>query len=146
DAMPERFAETDQPEYVDDTTQYGMRYRYIVQAIGDETHQSLPGESMPITPEDHFPPATPGAVTAVGGVNSVELAWTRNAESDFKGYNVYRGEGAGPLQKIASLIAAPSYSDTKVEPGKRYRYSISAVDVVGNESAQSMPIEALAQQ
>jgi hypothetical protein len=146
DAMPERFAETDRPEYLDETTQYGMRYRYIVQAVAEETRQSLAAESAPFTPEDHFPPAVPGALTAVVGVSSIELAWTRNAEADFKGYNVYRAEGTAPLQKVATLIAAPTYSDSKIETGKRYRYAITAVDVLGNESAQSNVVEALAQQ
>ncbi len=48
-------------------------------------------EATPITPVDTFAPAVPGAVTAVAGVNTIELlAWTRNGEPDFKGYNVYR--------------------------------------------------------
>jgi fibronectin type 3 domain-containing protein len=145
DGIPERFAETDQPQYTDDTTQYGMRYRYLVQAIAQETRQSLAAESQPITPEDKFPPAVPGALTAVAGVNTIELVWTRNAEPDFKGYNVYRGEGTAALQKIASLLEVPNFTDSKVEAGKRYRYAITAVDLLGNESAQSNTAEALAQ-
>jgi len=142
---PERFAETDRPEYLDETTQYGIRYQYLVQAFADENHQSVVSEPMVFTPKDEFPPAVPGAVTAVAGVNTIELAWTRNAEPDFKGYNVMRSTDGGPFEKVASLIEAPTFTDTKVQAGKRYRYAITAVDVLGNESAQSNPIEVLAQ-
>jgi fibronectin type 3 domain-containing protein len=137
DAKPERFAETDSPQYLDDTTQYGTRYQYLVQAFADEKRQSVVSEPSDITPEDKFPPAVPAAVTAFAGVNTVELSWTRNGEPDFKGYNVYRSVDGGPFEKVALLIEAPTFTDMKVETGKRYRYAIAAVDVLGNESARS---------
>jgi hypothetical protein len=145
EGMRERFAETDKPEYVDETTEYGTRYQYLIQAYAEEMRQSLPSNIESITPVDTFPPAVPGALIAIAGVRTIELTWTRNAEPDFKGYNVYRAQGSGPFQKIASLVEAPAYSDSKVEPGKRYRYAITAVDVTGNESGQSNPQEAAAQ-
>jgi hypothetical protein len=146
DGMPARFAESDRPEYLDDTTQYGTRYRYLVQAFAEESRQSVVSEAKSITPEDKFPPAVPAAVTAVAGVNTVELVWTRNGEPDFKGYNVYRSVDGAPFERIASLLEAPTFTDTKVQVGKRYRYAITAVDVMGNESAQSSnPAEVTAQ-
>ena len=39
---------------------------------------------------DTFPPAVPVGLMAVAGVNSIELAWQRNTEDDFAGYQVYR--------------------------------------------------------
>jgi fibronectin type 3 domain-containing protein len=50
----------------------------------------------------------------------------------------------GKLEKIADIADAPSYSDRKLEAGKRYRYAISAVDKLGNESKLSEPVEATA--
>ena len=141
-AQPAPAAETDQPEYLDASAQYGAEYRYMVQAIEGESRQSIVSETVMITPKDIFPPAVPSDVTAAAGANTIELTWTRNTEADFKGYNVYRSEGAGPAEKIASLIEAPVYSDTKVEPGKTYRYEISAVDLLGNESARSGAVTA----
>ena len=52
---------------------------------------------------------------------------------------------AAHSQKIATLVEAPTYSDSKIEAGKKYRYTVSAVDLTGNESAQSAPVEATAQ-
>jgi fibronectin type 3 domain-containing protein len=145
DGMPERFSQTDAPEYLDETTQYGVRYRYLVQAFAEESRQSAMAEATPITPVDTFAPAVPGAVTAVAGVNTIELAWTRNGEPDFKGYNVYRSMDNGPYEKIGLLVGAPAFTDTKVQAGRRYRYVVTAVDVLGNESDRSNPVEVVAQ-
>lgn len=142
EATPERLNESEHPEFVDETTQYDTRYLYRVQAITDDLHGSVVTPPVSITPEDKFPPAVPGALTAILGVNTVELAWTRNTEPDFKSYNVYRSTDGGPLVKIGDGIIAPTFSDNKIEPGKKYRYEVSAVDVKGNESAHSTPADA----
>jgi hypothetical protein len=144
DGMPELLADTEKPEYLDDSAQFGMRYQYLVLALADEKRQSLASEplAMPITPVDVFPPEIPAGVTAVVGVNAIELEWERNTEADFKGYNVFRSVDGAPFEKVAPLIEAPTYSDTNVLRGKSYRYAISSVDLSGNESARSEPVQA----
>jgi fibronectin type 3 domain-containing protein len=113
-----------------------------VQTITDDFHLSEVSAPYSVTTKDEFAPAVPGALTAVLGVSTIELAWIRNAEPDFKGYNVYRSTDGGPFVKIAELIVAPNFSDSKIESGKKYRYEVSAVDVKGNESAHSTPADA----
>jgi len=142
DAQPAPIAETDQPEYLDGSAQFDTQYNYIVMAIDGETRRSVVSETATVTPKDVFPPAVPTGITAAAGNNSIELAWVRNTEADFRGYNVYRAEGAADFQKIASLIEAPVFSDAKIEAGKMYRYEISAVDLLGNESGRSEPVTA----
>jgi hypothetical protein len=139
---PERLAESDHPEFIDDTTEYDKTYQYSVQAIVDDLHGSEVTAAKNVTTEDKFAPAVPGALTAILGVNTIELAWTRNTEKDFKGYNVYRSTDGGPLEKIAEGVPAPTFSDNKIEPGKKYRYEVSAVDLKGNESPHSTPADA----
>lgn len=143
--QPQQLAEADAPEYLDTTAQEGKTYQYLVQATGPDLQQSDVSKPSEITPEDVFPPAVPAGVTAEAGVNSIELAWQRNTEPDFKGYNVYRSVDGGPFEKIADQIAAPTYSDHQVEAGKRYRYAISAVDLTGHESQRTGVQEATAQ-
>jgi fibronectin type III domain protein len=145
DAQPQPLADSDTPRYLDETTSYGTRYRYLVQAIAAENQWSVVSDAADITPVDIFPPAVPEGVSAVPTPQSIELAWTRNTESDFRGYNISRSTEGAPFERIASLIEAPTYSDSKIEPGKKYRYTVSAVDQTGNESAQSAPVEAAAQ-
>lgn len=134
--------DTNAPEYLDTSAQFGTEYHYMVLALEDETRQSLPSQTETITPKDIFPPAVPAGVTASAANNAIELAWVRNTEADFRGYNVFRAEGNGPFQQVAMLIDVPLYRDTQVEPGKTYRYEVSAVDLLGNESARSEPVTA----
>ena len=84
EAMPERLAESDKPEYIDATVDRGSPYRYFVQALVGELRQSEISAIVGITPEDTFPPAVPAGLTAVAGVNSIELAWERNTGRRFR--------------------------------------------------------------
>jgi hypothetical protein len=139
---PERLADTDRTEYLDESTVYGTVYKYFVQAIAGELTQSEVSGTVSRTPIDEFPPAVPAALTAEPGVGTIELTWDRNTEPDFKGYNIYRSVEDGPFDKIAPLIEAPTYSDRQVEAGKRYRYAVTAMDETGNESQRSTIVEA----
>lgn len=145
DGQPQPLADIDGPPYLDQTTSYGNRYRYRVQAIAGDKEWSVISEAAEITPVDTFPPAVPEGLSAVPTPQSIELAWTRNTETDFQGYNIFRSVDNAPFEKIATLIDAPTFSDSKIESGKKYRYTVSAVDLTGNESAPSAPVEAAAQ-
>jgi hypothetical protein len=145
DGQPQPLADSEGPPYLDETTSYGTRYRYLVQAIAGDNQWSVVSEPAEITPEDKFAPAVPEGLSAVATPQTIELTWTRNTESDFRGYNIFRSVDNGPFVNIAPLIELPTYSDSKIEAGKKYRYTISAVDLTGNESAQSAAVEATAQ-
>ena len=140
---PSLLASSDKPEYIDATTEYGKTYDYYVQALHDKAESDVLGPRS-ITPKDTFPPAVPTGLNVSTGVGAIELSWDRNTESDFKGYQVFRSEGDGPFIKIAEGLEGPSFSDRKIESGKRYRYRISAVDQTGNPSEQSPPVEVIA--
>jgi hypothetical protein len=133
-------AEVDRAEYLDADAAFGKEHRYQVVALL-KTAESEPSAIVNITPKDEFPPVAPAALTALAGIDSVELSWDRNTEEDLKGYRMYRAAEAGPFEAIAALVEEPSYSDKTVMPGKKYRYAISAIDQTGNESAKSAPIE-----
>lgn len=134
-----KLADVTEPRYLDTTTQYGTHYEYWVEALKGEARSEMAGP-FTIEPEDKFPPAVPAGVAVTAGLQTIELAWERNTEPDFRGYRVYRATGDGPFEKIAELIEAPGYSDKNVESGKRYRYAISSVDQTGNESEKSAPV------
>ena len=140
---PNLLATPDKPDYVDATTEYGKTYQYYVQGIHDKTESDVV-ESNAITPKDIFPPQVPTGLTASLGIGAVELAWTRNTESDFKEYRVFRSEESGPFVQIAAGLEGPIYSDRQIQSGKHYRYRVSAVDQAGNESQPSEPIEVTA--
>jgi len=138
---PSQVGESDKPEFLDTKTEYNKTYRYSVQAVNGTAESDLSASSPALLTKDVFPPAVPTGITVTPGVNTVELAWTRNTEPDFKCYRVYRSVDNGPFERIADNIEGPSYSDTAISPGKHYRYTVSAVDQAGNESKQSAPVE-----
>lgn len=144
EGSPARVGESDTSAYEDATVTMGTAYRYFVQAINGDPHQSEVSPAVMFTPRDIFPPAVPEGLTGVPGVGAIELVWERNTEEDFAGYNVFRALGGGAFQKIAGPIDAPTYSDRDIEAGKTYRYSISSLDRTGNESERSAPVEIVA--
>ena len=103
------------------------------------------GDDSPVTSvfaDDKFPPEVPAGLQAVfSGLAQqpfIDLAWTPNMEPDLAGYDVYRHTGDEPPAKINSeLVKTPSFRDTTVKPGTKYFYSVSAVDLRGNESGKS---------
>jgi len=95
-----------------------------------------------VVAHDVFPPAVPSGLQAVfsgaGQQEFIDLVWSPSTAADFAGYNVYRHEeGSEPVKLNAEPIKTPAYRDSAVQPGKKYFYSVSAVDVRGNESARS---------
>ena len=91
---------------------------------------------------DSFPPANPSGVEAVfsaAAPNSfIDITWTANTEPDLAGYNVYRHSEKEPPKKINSeLVKTPRLPDPGVQPGMKYFYSVTAVDLRGNESGKS---------
>jgi hypothetical protein len=91
---------------------------------------------------DVFPPAVPSGLQAVfsgtGQQPFIDLIWAPAVEADLAGYNVYRREATGELVKLNSeLVKAPAFRDMNVTSGKTYFYSVSAVDLRGNESMRS---------
>jgi hypothetical protein len=107
-----------------------------VQVEGDDS------PSLRVVAHDVFPPAVPAGLQAAysgeGQKPFIDLIWAPVTSRDLAGYNVFRGEGNAAAVKINNeLVKTPSYRDTTVVTGKTYVYSVSAVDVRGNESARS---------
>ena len=113
-----------------------------VQVEGDDTPPAR------VIAHDIFPPSVPAGLQAAysgeGQKPFIDLIWAPVTNADLAGYNVFRSEangGAGEkMVKLNSeLVKSPSYRDFAVTSGKTYTYSVSAVDVRGNESQRSEP-------
>lgn len=134
-------------EWLDRTAEYGKDYRYWVQAVrraGNSDAESDVTGPAAIRPEDKFPPSVPKGLNAVPGLNTIELTWDPNPERDLGAYRVYRALASGAFERLEEKVPTPSYSDRKVVSGKQYRYRVSSVDRLGNESEQSAPVESTA--
>jgi hypothetical protein len=134
-------------EYLDGNIDYGKTYGYAVRSVvsaGGNLLESGDSAVAVVTPKDTFPPAAPqGLVAAVlpreNGTATVDLSWAIGTEPDLAGYRVYRSEQEGVRGQLLTpeLLATPAYRDTGVPSGKRYWYTVTAVDRAGNESAPS---------
>jgi hypothetical protein len=106
------------------------------QVEGDDTLE------VKVLAHDIFPPTLPSGLQAVfsgpGQQAFIDLIWAPVTDADLAGYNVHRHEpGSTPEKLNSDLVKAPAYRDMKVVKGRTYIYSVSAVDVRGNESARS---------
>jgi hypothetical protein len=107
---------------------------------------SEPSPPTCINPIDIFPPAAPVGVASVPSEGGISLIWEPNSELDLDGYLVLRGEaGDATLRQLTPTpLSEARYRDTSVEPGKRYIYSVVAVDTqvpLPNISAESERVE-----
>ncbi len=107
---------------------------------GDDSAQ------VPLAVHDVFPPAVPNGLQAVfssvGQKPFIDLTWAPNTESDLAGYIVYRRSTASNFVAVTPApVKAPAWRDNDVQPGQTYYYTVAAVDVRGNQSAQSAPAE-----
>jgi hypothetical protein len=123
----------------------GRRRCYQVRAQRG-TIMSEPSPATCITPVDIFPPAAPAGLASVPSEGGISLIWEPNGELDLVGYLVLRREaGDATLRQLtATPVAEARYRDTDVQPGKRYIYSVVAVDMqlpLPNVSAESERVE-----
>ncbi|MBV9624187.1 MAG: hypothetical protein JOZ14_09435 [Acidobacteria bacterium] len=138
------------PEILDRNFEWEKTYDYRLTVVtlvpgGTGPQQSVEGEdsrTRRVVAHDVFPPEPPaGLAAAFSGPDEkpfIDLVWTANQEPDLAGYNIYRREPGGELRKLnPEPVTAPAFRDSQVAIGGRYLYSVSAVDVRGNESARS---------
>lgn len=135
--------------FLDRSAEWEKTYLYKIAAVTvepvqgkDERIEGDDSSEIEVFVHDVFPPATPTGLQAVSSGTPqqpfIDLSWAPNTESDLAGYNVYRHEeGAEPVKINSELVKAPTYRDPAVAAGHRYSYSVTAVDVRGNESGKS---------
>ncbi len=137
-------------QIVDHSFEWEETYSYratVVTVIHEEGKPEIQFEGDDTPPvkvfaHDVFPPAVPSGLQAVfsgvGQQTFIDLIWAPDTDADLAGYNVFRHEpGAQPVKINSELVRTPAFRDRDVAPGRTYVYSVSAVDVRGNESARS---------
>lgn len=145
---------------IDRTVEKGATYSYSAQRVRTANVagytlnlRSLPSATVTVVTRDIFPPAAPAGLAAVPGstgpaAHSIDLSWEPVPDTDVAGYIVYRqqaatdGTPAGPSQRLTPTPAiGPAFSDQTAAPGKSYIYRVTAIDIAGNESAPSAPVQ-----
>ena len=135
----------------DPNIEWEKTYAYRAEAITqiqrrDKSRLEVEGDDTPelsLFAHDVFPPTVPAELQAVfsgpGQKPFIDLVWAPVMDADLAGYNVYRGEEdtTTPAKLNGELVKTPAYRDEHVTGGKKYFYSVTAVDVRGNESSRS---------
>ena len=143
------------PHYTDKQFDFGKTYVYIVRSAttaGNNELESSDSDPAILKPADTFPPSTPQGIVAAAIENpettppsqEVDLSWSINSEQDLAGYHVYRSEREGERGSLATqdLLLSPAYRDTSVASSHKYWYSVTAVDLSGNEGAPAPQVAA----
>ena len=143
DAPAQTIADLAETQYLDLVTAFGPTYRYTLQSYvraGDINAVSEPSAGLAVPHIDHFAPGVPTGLAVLAGATTIELGWDRNTDADLAKYRVYRALGDGAFTRVAEM-EPPAFRDAQIQTGQRYRYAITAVDRLGNESARSEPAE-----
>jgi hypothetical protein len=138
------------PSLLDHSLEWERTYDYRATVVTittptNLTEQQVEGDdtaSVRVFAHDVFPPAVPSGLQAVfsgpGQKPFIDLVWAPDTDADLAGYNVYRREeGTQPTKINSEPSKSAAFRDSQVSSGHKYFYSVSAVDMRGNESAQS---------
>ncbi|CAN5465338.1 hypothetical protein BH10ACI4_BH10ACI4_36100 [soil metagenome] len=138
---------------IDPTARFGQTYLYTAQRVrpiqlnGHAIEvRSVVSPTITLTLRDTFPPAAPTGLATIATASpqaGIDLSWQPNAETDLAGYIVYRRDLAGGVRTRLTAAAIPgsAFRDATAAPGKRYAYSVTAIDTSNNESTASAEAE-----
>lgn len=128
----------------DETAPRGATACYVVRAVAssDPLVESAASNEACVEVRDIEPPAAPGGLAVLPRDAGLEVLWTPSSESDLGGYRVYREAPGEPRRKLADVEPGrSSWLDTSARAGVSYLYSVTAVDLAGNESPEPQRAE-----
>ncbi len=124
--------------YTDNAIAPSTTYSYSVVAIDGGGNRSDPVSAPVTTPDDAAAPSKPSGLTAKpqSSPRRVKLSWSASTDDvGVTGYRVYR-EGV-----VIATVGSMNYTDSAVASRTKYRYAVSALDAVGNESPLSSTVK-----
>jgi hypothetical protein len=132
--------------FVDTSAPYNVPVAYTVRAVlaKNPKIEGLPADEVFALPRDVYPPKPPARVDVLSEGKLVRVLWDPVDAPDLAGYVVFRAEGTSPpIRMNDAPLTDPFFTDTTVRPGRRYRYTVRAIDRAGNLSVPS--VEAVAE-
>jgi fibronectin type 3 domain-containing protein len=121
--------------YFDQAVSNGVTYYYRVTAsnsMGEGAFSPL-ASAKPATL-----PGSPLSLSAVGGVGSIDLAWSAPADGGdaITGYAIYRGTSPSSLTQVA-IASSTNYHDSSLSRSTLYHYEVKAVNSIGQGPSAS---------
>ena len=126
--------------YTDPGPGDGATYYYAVSAINSWGLESPKSAAVAVKSTDVTPPPAPAGLRVIGAdraAGRARLEWNIVAGDAIRGYRLYRQDGAGPRTPIAPLIFGARFEDWDLPSEGAFTYSVTAIDLSGNESAPS---------
>lgn len=111
------------------------RHSYHLEAVNTMGLISDPSETLDLDVGDVTPPDPP-VLTAIANGGAIALNWTTPDATDLAGYRVYKLVDQNWQALAQDPITATDYTDSDL-PNGSYTYRVTALDLVGNESAPS---------
>lgn len=134
---------TPDKSHLDTEATAGQDWCYVVRAVvsSQPLIESDSSNEACLTARDVAPPTVPSGLTLLAQPEGLELRWSPSPEGDLRLYRVYRAAPTGTPERLAEVPAGTTvFLDRTAAPGTAYRYTITAVDGVGNESPPSAPL------
>jgi hypothetical protein len=128
------------PEFKDVHFHFDRTYYYRVSVIGGSREvpaESLLSAELAVTPRDVFPPQPAGNFSVLYEDDFNLLLWSPSPSTDVAGYKITRREEGTTTGQLLQqgLIPGNSYRDINIQPGKKYEYTLTAIDTFGNTSS-----------
>ncbi len=126
--------------YADDETTDGSSYYYTVSAINSWGLESPRSAVVRVASHDFTPPVPPSGLRVNSfdrTAGTAKLSWNPSSSADVSGYRVYRQDSEGPRTPVTALLFASSFEDRTLPLEGQFTYSVTAIDLDGNESAWS---------
>ena len=123
--------------YADPGATDGASYYYAVAAINSWGLESPKSTVVRVPTTDFTPPAPPTGVKLTASDRSAGTAgleWSASPDADLSGYRVYRQDGEGPRTPVTALLSGTGFEDMTLPPEGTFSYSVTAIDLSGNES------------
>ena len=126
--------------FADTQTTDGASYYYAVTAINAWGQESPKSAVLRVPSQDFTPPDPPSGLQVADldrEVGIAHLEWTSSDAVDLSGYRVYRQDEDGPHSPVTALLFAPRFEDRTLTGDGAFSYSVTAIDLAGNESEWS---------
>ena len=123
-----------------------QEYFFRVSATDSDGNGSAFSNEVMVMPADRTAPSAPKNLAVTdSAANYFSIAWDKNTEGDIAKYYIYRDTIPNSALLVDSTLSAVDTvrSFTGLIIGKKYYFTVAAVDVNGNVSAQSNEVSAV---
>ena len=126
--------------YTDIRAGDGTTYYYAVSSVNSWGLESPRSSAVGVASIDVTPPQPPTGLRLLSAdrtVGRARLEWNVSTGDGIRGYRLYRQDAKGPSAPITALLFGARFEDWTLPAEGDFTYSVSAIDMAGNESGPS---------